>query len=156
MTIEIEMVFNIAIAGAHGCILRNTFIKEEAGGRPFIHNNHQHKFSFFKWRFTLNVPQTDTSSPEAFISRVFCLQFCEFMSLCCLMHLSGAVIRILLDYVSHVHICSKLRLILEKQREWTEICQILSEFVSHLYNTEAILGLKRMNNDYFSDCRPFL
>ncbi|AWP07922.1 putative ankyrin repeat and SOCS box protein 15 [Scophthalmus maximus] len=52
-------------------------------------------------------------------------QFCGFMSLCCLMHLSGSVVRILLDYVSHVHICSKLRLILEKQKEWAEICEIL-------------------------------
>ncbi|KAM4573463.1 ankyrin repeat and SOCS box protein 15 isoform 1-T1 [Odontesthes bonariensis] len=53
------------------------------------------------------------------------IPFCEFMTLCCLKHLSGSVVRILLDYVSHVHICSKLRFILEKQREWPEICEIL-------------------------------
>lgn len=45
------------------------------------------------------------------------------------MHLSGSVVRILLDYVSHVQICSKLRRILEKQKEWPEICEILSEFI---------------------------
>ncbi|XP_062316664.1 ankyrin repeat and SOCS box protein 15-like isoform X1 [Osmerus eperlanus] len=52
------------------------------------------------------------------------IPFCEFMSLCCLMHLAGRVVRILLDYVSHVPICLKLRLILEKQQEWPEICDI--------------------------------
>lgn len=57
------------------------------------------------------------------------LQFCEFMSLGCVMHLSGSVVRILLDYVSHIHICSKLRLILERQAEWPEICGVLGEFV---------------------------
>lgn len=50
------------------------------------------------------------------------------MSLGCVAHLSGNVVRILLDYVSHVHICSKLRLILEKQPEWSEIHDTLSEF----------------------------
>ena len=53
------------------------------------------------------------------------------MSLCCLVHLSGSVVRILLDYVSHVHICPKLRLTLEKQAEWPEICDVLGEFVHH-------------------------
>lgn len=60
---------------------------------------------------------------------ILSLQFCEFMSLCCLMHLSGSVVRILLDYVSHFHICSKLRLTLENQAEWPEICDILSELI---------------------------
>ncbi|XP_036373985.1 ankyrin repeat and SOCS box protein 15-like [Megalops cyprinoides] len=53
------------------------------------------------------------------------ITFCDFISLSCLVHLSGSVVRILLDYVSHVPICSKLKLILEKQREWPEICDIL-------------------------------
>ncbi|XP_036374357.1 ankyrin repeat and SOCS box protein 15-like [Megalops cyprinoides] len=53
------------------------------------------------------------------------MPFCDFISLSCLVHLSGSVVRILLDYVSHVPICSKLKLILEKQREWPEICDIL-------------------------------
>lgn len=50
------------------------------------------------------------------------------MSLGCVAHLSGNVVRILLDYVSHVHICSKLRLILETRPEWSEIHDTLSEF----------------------------
>uniref|UniRef100_A0A8C6M3Q6 Ankyrin repeat and SOCS box containing 15 n=1 Tax=Nothobranchius furzeri TaxID=105023 RepID=A0A8C6M3Q6_NOTFU len=53
------------------------------------------------------------------------ISFCEFISLCCLKHLSGTVVRILLDYVNQVHLCSKLRFILEKQRQWPEICKVL-------------------------------
>ncbi|KAG7456049.1 hypothetical protein MATL_G00247610 [Megalops atlanticus] len=55
------------------------------------------------------------------------MPFCDFISLSYLVHLSGSVVRILLDYVSHVPICSKLKLILEKQREWPEICDILGK-----------------------------
>ncbi|XP_070687188.1 ankyrin repeat and SOCS box protein 15-like [Pempheris klunzingeri] len=78
------------------------------------------------------------------------IPFCEFMSLCCVVHLSGSVVRILLDYISHVHICSKLRLILEKQKEWPEICDILSSprSLRHLCRLEIrrCLTLKRLKN----------
>ncbi|XP_039989464.1 ankyrin repeat and SOCS box protein 15-like [Xiphias gladius] len=78
------------------------------------------------------------------------IPFCEFMSLCCLVHLSGSVVRVLLDYVSHVHICSKLRLTLEKQEEWPEICEILSSprSLRHLCRLEIRrrLTLKRLSN----------
>lgn len=42
----------------------------------------------------------------------FTSQFCDFISLCCLVDLSGRVVLILLDYVNHVPICSHLRCIL--------------------------------------------
>uniref|UniRef100_A0A3Q3ACG5 SOCS box domain-containing protein n=1 Tax=Kryptolebias marmoratus TaxID=37003 RepID=A0A3Q3ACG5_KRYMA len=78
------------------------------------------------------------------------VSFCEFMCLCCLKHLSGSVVRILLDYVNHVHICSKLRLILEKQRQWPEICEILCDprSLSHLCRLEIRkrLTMRRLNN----------
>ncbi|XP_041853379.1 ankyrin repeat and SOCS box protein 15-like [Melanotaenia boesemani] len=78
------------------------------------------------------------------------IPFCEFMTLCCLKHLSGSVVRILLDYVSHVHMCSKLRFILEKQREWPQICEILCNPcpLKHLCRLEIRkrLTLKRLNN----------
>ncbi|KAF7643903.1 hypothetical protein LDENG_00231450 [Lucifuga dentata] len=78
------------------------------------------------------------------------IPFCEFMSLCCLMHLSGNVVRILLDYVSHVYICCKLRCTLEKQSEWPEICDILNSprSLGHLCRLEIRkrLTLKRLNN----------
>ncbi|CAB1437387.1 unnamed protein product [Pleuronectes platessa] len=87
------------------------------------------------------------------------IPFCEFMSLCCLMHLSGNIVRILLDYVSHVHICSKLTLILEKQREWPEICEILSSprFLRHLCRLviRRSLTLKRLNNPEIMNSHVF-
>lgn len=61
-------------------------------------------------------------------------QFCDFMSLCCLVGLSGRVVLILLDYVICVPLCSRLISILEKQKEWAEICTILSEFTRFTFN----------------------
>ncbi|XP_076589621.1 dynein axonemal heavy chain 12-like [Chaetodon auriga] len=87
------------------------------------------------------------------------IPFCEFMNLCCVMHLSGSVVRILLDYVSHVHICSKLRLILEKQTEWPEICDILSSprSLGHLCRLEIRrrLTLKKLNKPEIMNSRIF-
>ncbi|XP_047452647.1 ankyrin repeat and SOCS box protein 15-like isoform X2 [Mugil cephalus] len=87
------------------------------------------------------------------------IPFCEFMSLCCLMHLSGSVVRILLDYVNHVHMCSKLRLTLEKQREWPEIFEILNSprSLSHLCRLviRKCLTLKKINNPEIMNSRIF-
>uniref|UniRef100_A0A3B5B1T0 Ankyrin repeat and SOCS box protein 15-like n=1 Tax=Stegastes partitus TaxID=144197 RepID=A0A3B5B1T0_9TELE len=87
------------------------------------------------------------------------IPFCEFMSLCCLKHLSGSVVRILLDYVSDVYICSKLRLILEKQREWPEICEILRSprYLGHLCRLEIrkLLTLKKLNNPEIMNSQVF-
>ncbi|XP_060892130.1 ankyrin repeat and SOCS box protein 15-like isoform X1 [Labrus mixtus] len=87
------------------------------------------------------------------------IPFCEFMSLCCVKHLSGIVVRTLLDYVSHVHICSKLRVLLEKQAEWTEICDILSSprSLRHLCRLEIRrrLTLKRLNKPEIMDSHVF-
>lgn len=55
-------------------------------------------------------------------------QFCEFIGLCCLKHLSGKVVQILLDYVSHIHLCSHLTRILRKQKEWADISDIICEY----------------------------
>lgn len=44
------------------------------------------------------------------------------------------MVLILLDYVNHVPLCSHLRSILEKQKEWEEICTILSEFTGFAFN----------------------
>ncbi|XP_037306301.2 ankyrin repeat and SOCS box protein 15-like [Pungitius pungitius] len=78
------------------------------------------------------------------------IPFCEFVSLCCVVHLSGAVVRTLLDYVGHVRICSKLRLLLEGQREWPEIREVLNSPrpLGHLCRLEIRrrLTLKRLNN----------
>lgn len=56
----------------------------------------------------------------------FFLQFCEFVSVSWLTHVIGGVVRMLLDYVSHVGICPNLKRRLTKRPEWEEISDILS------------------------------
>ncbi|XP_057625418.1 ankyrin repeat and SOCS box protein 14 [Chionomys nivalis] len=52
--------------------------------------------------------------------------FCEVITLSWLQHLSGKVVRVMLDYVDQVQICSKLKAVLEKQKLWPEIHLILT------------------------------
>ncbi|XP_070686951.1 ankyrin repeat and SOCS box protein 15-like isoform X2 [Pempheris klunzingeri] len=47
--------------------------------------------------------------------------FCDFVSVSWLVNLAGRVVSILLDYVSQVSICGKLKKILEKHKEWPHI-----------------------------------
>ncbi|XP_023273679.1 ankyrin repeat and SOCS box protein 15-like isoform X2 [Seriola lalandi dorsalis] len=55
------------------------------------------------------------------------ITFCEFVSVSWLAHLVGNVVRMLLDYVSHVGLCPNLTRILERRPEWDEISDILSK-----------------------------
>ncbi|XP_072276999.1 ankyrin repeat and SOCS box protein 14 isoform X2 [Pyxicephalus adspersus] len=50
--------------------------------------------------------------------------FCEVITLNWLRHLSGNVVRVMLDYVDHVQFCSKLKDTLTKQKLWSEIHHI--------------------------------
>ncbi|XP_030585156.1 dynein heavy chain 12, axonemal [Archocentrus centrarchus] len=50
--------------------------------------------------------------------------FCEVITVSWLKHLSGHVVRILLDYVDHVALCSKLKAVLMEQRQWADICRL--------------------------------
>ncbi|XP_029456787.1 ankyrin repeat and SOCS box protein 14 [Rhinatrema bivittatum] len=50
--------------------------------------------------------------------------FCEVITLMWLKHLSGNVVRVMLDYVDHVNICSKLKDVLMEQKLWPEITSI--------------------------------
>ncbi|XP_012383706.1 ankyrin repeat and SOCS box protein 14 [Dasypus novemcinctus] len=52
--------------------------------------------------------------------------FCEVITLSWLQHLSGKVVRVLLDYVDRVQICSKLKTVLQKQGLWSEIHFLLT------------------------------
>ncbi|XP_023571478.1 ankyrin repeat and SOCS box protein 14 isoform X3 [Octodon degus] len=52
--------------------------------------------------------------------------FCEVITLSWLQHLSGKVVRVMLDYVDQVRICSKLKAVLQKQGLWPEIHFILT------------------------------
>ncbi|KAI7811896.1 putative ankyrin repeat and SOCS box protein 15, partial [Triplophysa rosa] len=53
------------------------------------------------------------------------IPFCDFISVSSLVQLSGRAVRVLLDYVSHVSICSKLKMVLRKHKEWSDISDIL-------------------------------
>ncbi|XP_031721405.1 ankyrin repeat and SOCS box protein 15b isoform X3 [Anarrhichthys ocellatus] len=55
------------------------------------------------------------------------ISFCEFVSVSWLTHLIGGVVRMLLEYVSHVDICPILKRVLEKTPEWDEISDTLSK-----------------------------
>ncbi|XP_063152498.1 ankyrin repeat and SOCS box protein 14 [Candoia aspera] len=52
--------------------------------------------------------------------------FCEVITLSWLRHLSGKVVRVMLDYVDHIRICSKLQDTLREQKLWPEINAILT------------------------------
>ncbi|XP_013912666.1 PREDICTED: ankyrin repeat and SOCS box protein 14 [Thamnophis sirtalis] len=63
--------------------------------------------------------------------------FCEVITLSWLKHLSGKVVRVMLDYVDHIRICSKLQDTLREQKLWPEINAILS-------NTRSLQHLCRL------------
>uniref|UniRef100_A0A671Z2K3 Ankyrin repeat and SOCS box containing 15b n=1 Tax=Sparus aurata TaxID=8175 RepID=A0A671Z2K3_SPAAU len=60
-------------------------------------------------------------------SKTKVITFCEFVSVSWLEHLVGGLVRMLLDYVSHVSICPNLERILKKTHEWEEISDIMSK-----------------------------
>ncbi|XP_030625548.1 dynein heavy chain 12, axonemal [Chanos chanos] len=50
--------------------------------------------------------------------------FCEVITVNWLKHISGQVVRVMLDYVDHVTFCSKLKSVLVEQKQWPEIRKI--------------------------------
>uniref|UniRef100_A0A673A941 Ankyrin repeat and SOCS box containing 14b n=1 Tax=Sphaeramia orbicularis TaxID=375764 RepID=A0A673A941_9TELE len=50
--------------------------------------------------------------------------FCEVITVSWLKHLSGQVVRIMLDYTDSVSLCTKLKDTLQEQKQWPEICDI--------------------------------
>uniref|UniRef100_A0A8C5S6A8 Ankyrin repeat and SOCS box containing 15 n=1 Tax=Laticauda laticaudata TaxID=8630 RepID=A0A8C5S6A8_LATLA len=51
--------------------------------------------------------------------------FCDFITLPWMKHLVGPIVRILIDYMDYVPLCTKLKFFLETQKEWPEIQEIL-------------------------------
>uniref|UniRef100_A0A8C2DX43 Ankyrin repeat and SOCS box containing 15a n=1 Tax=Cyprinus carpio TaxID=7962 RepID=A0A8C2DX43_CYPCA len=51
--------------------------------------------------------------------------FCDFISVSWLVQFSGRAVRVLLDYVNHVPICSKLKMVLKRHKVWAEISEML-------------------------------
>ncbi|XP_065411888.1 ankyrin repeat and SOCS box protein 15 isoform X2 [Chrysemys picta bellii] len=74
--------------------------------------------------------------------------FCAFITVPWLKHLVGHVIRILIDYMDYVPLCSKLKCVLEAQKEWPEIHQILENPrpLKHLCRLKIrqLMGLRRL------------
>ncbi|XP_054862253.1 ankyrin repeat and SOCS box protein 15b isoform X2 [Amphiprion ocellaris] len=87
------------------------------------------------------------------------ISFCEFVSVSWLTHLVGSVVRMLLDYVSHVSICSHLQRILERRPEWEEISEILSKprSLQHLCRLviRSRMSLKTLNDPEATTTFPF-
>ncbi|XP_027896743.1 ankyrin repeat and SOCS box protein 2-like isoform X3 [Xiphophorus couchianus] len=50
-----------------------------------------------------------------------CIQYCQAISSSCFCRISGPIISMLLDYVGHAHLCSRLLDILESRSDWASI-----------------------------------
>ncbi|XP_061228957.1 ankyrin repeat and SOCS box protein 15 isoform X2 [Neopsephotus bourkii] len=75
-------------------------------------------------------------------------QFCDFIAVPWMKHLAGKVVRVFVDYMDYVPLCTKIKFVLETQKEWTEIRQILDNPrpLKHLCRLKIrkLLGLKRL------------
>ncbi|XP_013869933.1 ankyrin repeat and SOCS box protein 15b [Austrofundulus limnaeus] len=95
--------------------------------------------------------------------RIYCqpdvISFCEFVSVSWLTHLVGSLVRILLDYVGHVDICSDLKRVLERTPEWEEISAILGQprSLQHLCRLviRGQMSLRRLNDPEAMAAAPF-
>ncbi|KAI2665588.1 Ankyrin repeat and SOCS box protein 15 [Labeo rohita] len=87
------------------------------------------------------------------------ITFCEFISVAWMADLAGGVVQTLLDYVNHVHICSKLQRILEKQKDWPDICDILRSPRPLKHQARLVIRrhmtLSRLNDPEFMSTVPF-
>ncbi|XP_074757678.1 ankyrin repeat and SOCS box protein 15 isoform X3 [Athene noctua] len=74
--------------------------------------------------------------------------FCDFIAVPWLKHLAGKVVRVFIDYMDYVPLCTKIKFVLETQKEWTEIRQILDNPrpLKHLCRLKIrkLLGLRRL------------
>ncbi|KAK2874785.1 hypothetical protein Q8A67_021938 [Cirrhinus molitorella] len=84
--------------------------------------------------------------------------FCEVISVTWLKHLSGNMVRIMLDYVDHVTFCCKLKGALVEQKQWPEICKIQENVrrLQHLCRLKirACLGRLRLRAPIFMSFLP--
>ncbi|NP_001087115.1 ankyrin repeat and SOCS box containing 15 L homeolog [Xenopus laevis] len=76
------------------------------------------------------------------------IPFCDFVTVSWMRHLVGKVVRILVDYMDYVPICTKLKAALEVQEEWTEIQEIIGNPrpLKHLcrLNIRKTIGLEEL------------
>uniref|UniRef100_A0A3B4ZT98 Dynein heavy chain 12, axonemal-like n=1 Tax=Stegastes partitus TaxID=144197 RepID=A0A3B4ZT98_9TELE len=84
--------------------------------------------------------------------------FCEVISVSWLKHLSGHVVRILLDYLDHVTLCSKLKAAVMEQKQWSDICRLQenARCLQHLcrLRIRQSLGRLRLRSPVFLSFLP--
>ncbi|KAK7884177.1 hypothetical protein WMY93_027300 [Mugilogobius chulae] len=94
-------------------------LKDEVMLRMILNNGYDVKRCF-------DCPYGDSSHDYAsWASAVIKdMVFCEVITVSWLKHLSGQVVRIMLDYTDNVSFCTKLKDTLQDQKQWPEICDI--------------------------------
>ncbi|XP_038135596.1 dynein heavy chain 12, axonemal-like isoform X2 [Cyprinodon tularosa] len=84
--------------------------------------------------------------------------FCEVITVNWLKHLSGSVVRVLMDYVDHVTFCSKLKVVLMEQKQWSDICRLQenTRCLQHLcrLRIRRCLGRLRLRSPTFMSFLP--
>ncbi|XP_077428936.1 dynein axonemal heavy chain 12 isoform X2 [Vanacampus margaritifer] len=84
--------------------------------------------------------------------------FCEVITVSWLKHLSGHVVRVLLDYVDHVTLCSKLKAAIMEQQQWGDICRLQenARCLQHLcrLRIRSCLGRLRLRSPVFMSFLP--
>uniref|UniRef100_H2SGL2 Ankyrin repeat and SOCS box containing 14 n=1 Tax=Takifugu rubripes TaxID=31033 RepID=H2SGL2_TAKRU len=84
--------------------------------------------------------------------------FCEVITVSWLKHLSGQVVRVLLDYVDHVTLCSKLKGAVMEQPQWPDICRLQENArrLKHLcrLRIRRCLGRLRLRSPVFMSFLP--
>uniref|UniRef100_A0A674ETU4 Ankyrin repeat and SOCS box containing 15b n=1 Tax=Salmo trutta TaxID=8032 RepID=A0A674ETU4_SALTR len=87
------------------------------------------------------------------------LQFCEIISLSSVVNLAGSVVQMLLDYVRHPRVCPNLLRVLEKQKEWPDICYILDNPRSLQHQCRLVIRRqmtpRRLNDPQVMAAVPF-
>ncbi|XP_028431960.1 ankyrin repeat and SOCS box protein 14 isoform X3 [Perca flavescens] len=84
--------------------------------------------------------------------------FCEVISVSWLKHLAGQLVRIMLDYVDHVTLCSKLKAAVMEQQQWPDICRLQenARCLQHLCRLQIrrCLGRLRLRSPVFMSFLP--
>ncbi|XP_057701086.1 dynein axonemal heavy chain 12-like isoform X1 [Corythoichthys intestinalis] len=84
--------------------------------------------------------------------------FCEVITVSWLKHLSGHVVRVLLDYVDHVSLCSKLKAAVMEHQQWSDICRLQenARCLQHLcrLRIRSCLGRLRLRSPVFMSFLP--
>ncbi|XP_075881309.1 dynein axonemal heavy chain 12 [Nelusetta ayraudi] len=84
--------------------------------------------------------------------------FCEVITVSWLKHLSGHVVRVLMDYLDHVTLCAKLKVAVMEQKQWADICQLQenSRCLQHLcrLRIRRCLGRLRLRSPVFMSFLP--